>query len=203
MSDVICVSYGPEEMDVVERGIDAIRDVLYHGSYEESASLLFCLERYLDPWFGYSELPEFQELNKQIFVLLQEVVLDKDLCIDKGEALNQLRYCREPLIIFEKVLDTDIGLLGERICKTIEDVVYLNKIFRAIDNNKAEEILRGYPDWLDQEAEDAVRDCSNLMEYYLDQMISVYAIDAVPEKLARWYKRWFAEECQPGLEDME
>lgn len=47
------VSYGSEQIKIVEGGIDAIGMALYNGSEEEKASILFCLDRFLDPYYGY------------------------------------------------------------------------------------------------------------------------------------------------------
>jgi len=181
MSEVICVSYGPEEMDVVEKGIDAIRDVIYHGSYEESASLLFCLETYVDPWFGYADDPENQAFVDQIFVLLQEVILDPSLHIDKFEALHQIRCCSKPLTLFEEAMEKDITFLdtdiyGRKLYERIEDEVYLNKIWRAMGH----------------EGTVVINDYSRNMEYNLNRMINDYSVEADPEKLAKWYARWLA-----------
>ena len=137
------ISYGRDTRDIVEQGgIEAIRDVLYHGTYEESAGLLFCLERYLDPWFGYVDIPEFQPLIDNIFLLLQEVILDEKLNIDKREAMHQLEYCQKSFAVFEKALDADHATLGG-YREWIEELVYMPKVCIAL-GGKYYELLHGY-----------------------------------------------------------
>ena len=38
---------------IVEDGIDSIKDVLFDGEKEHILRLLNCLDKYLDPYYGY------------------------------------------------------------------------------------------------------------------------------------------------------
>ena len=71
MDKVRCVSYGSKQIKIVESGIDAIGMALYNGREEEKASILFCLDRFLDPYYGY-HLP----YESDIFVLLQNLLFE-------------------------------------------------------------------------------------------------------------------------------
>ena len=61
------ISYSQKHNKIVESGSVAIKKYLSESDYGEKRSLLLCLDRYLDPYFGYN-LPFFDE----IILLLQE-----------------------------------------------------------------------------------------------------------------------------------
>ena len=50
------IAYTKDEMNIVESGVEEIQKVLMGTDLAAKRSLLFCLERYLDPYYGY-ELP--------------------------------------------------------------------------------------------------------------------------------------------------
>lgn len=47
------IYYTPYHEEIVIKGIEAINDYLIHASDKEKRSLLFCLDKYLDPYYGY------------------------------------------------------------------------------------------------------------------------------------------------------
>ena len=101
------VSYGSEQIKIVEGGIDAIGMALYNGSEEEKASILFCLDRFLDPYYGY-HLP----YESDIFVLLQNLLFEENSNAIKEDILDLLQfYCEQPLDILENGLDKLSGEL--------------------------------------------------------------------------------------------
>ena len=72
------ITYTDAEMEIVKSGIEAIRNVLMGTDMGKKESLLFCLDRFLDPWFGY-QLP-YQDA---IVDLLQVVMhMDKEIETD-------------------------------------------------------------------------------------------------------------------------
>ncbi len=79
------VSYGSEQIKIVEGGIDAIGMALYNGSEEEKASILFCLDRFLDPYYGY-HLP----YESDIFVLLQNLLFEENSNAIKEDITSRL-----------------------------------------------------------------------------------------------------------------
>lgn len=68
-------------MKIVVNGITTIYNYLQNADSSEKRSLLFCLDRYLDPFYGYN-LPYFDDivliLQKQLFVIEN----DKDVMDD-------------------------------------------------------------------------------------------------------------------------
>ncbi|MEJ8303974.1 hypothetical protein [Saccharibacillus sacchari] len=67
-------SYGEEQMEIVRSGAEAIENFLLNTDDAGRLSLLLCLDRYPDPWFGY-DLP----YTDQIFEVLQREVLQEAL----------------------------------------------------------------------------------------------------------------------------
>lgn len=101
------VSYGNEQVKIIEGGIDAIGMALYNGSEEEKASILFCLDRFLDPYYGH-HLP----YESDIFVLLQNLLFEENSNAIKEDILDLLQfYCEQPLDILENGLDKLSGEL--------------------------------------------------------------------------------------------
>lgn len=86
MSDEVSyITYSDHEMRIVESGVEAIRNVLEQGSTREQERLLFCLDRYLDPWFGYN-LSYKSEIDR----LLEEVLIRSNALKAKEAALQLL-----------------------------------------------------------------------------------------------------------------
>lgn len=100
MENIRSVSYGSEQIKTVESGIDDIAMVLYNKGEEEKASLLLCLDRYLDPYYGH-HLP----YEAEIFVLLQNLLFESFSADIKMDILDLLLYSEQPLDILENGLD--------------------------------------------------------------------------------------------------
>lgn len=83
--DIRYITYSEEEMTIVRNGTAAIRKVLERGSEKEKERLLFCLDRYLDPWFGYN-LSYKEEIDR----LLEEVIVTANTLAVKESALQLL-----------------------------------------------------------------------------------------------------------------
>ena len=95
------ISYNKGHMEIVNKGIDAISEVLYGTDMAEKESLLYCLDRYLDPWFGL-KLP----FEKELFELFQYVLISPNAMSVKEEALFLLEnYSWPPFPILENNLD--------------------------------------------------------------------------------------------------
>ncbi|WP_072728589.1 hypothetical protein [Paenibacillus sp. NAIST15-1] len=92
------VSYSQRHNNIVESGSEAIKKYLFESVNDEKRSLLLCLDRYLDPYFGYN-LSFFDE----IILLLQEQLYqeqDKDIIEDVFQLITdyskgQLDYLAE------------------------------------------------------------------------------------------------------------
>ena len=89
------VTYDSEQIKIVEGGID------------EKASILLCLDRFLDPYYGH-HLP----YESDIFVLLQNLLFEENSNAIKEDILDLLQsYCEQPLDILENGLDKLSGEL--------------------------------------------------------------------------------------------
>lgn len=96
------VSYSEKEQNIVKSGIVPIRNVLMGTDTNAKLSLLLCLDKYLDPYYGYN-LPYEQE----ILDLLEEVIISPNAIEVLEDALNLLiSYAGGPFPILEKNLDT-------------------------------------------------------------------------------------------------
>jgi hypothetical protein len=87
------VTYSQNHREIVESGSEAVKKRLTEADYDEKRSLLFCLDRYLDPYYGYN-LPFFDE----IILLLQEQLFaeeDEDVIADILQLLTD--YSKEQL----------------------------------------------------------------------------------------------------------
>jgi hypothetical protein len=87
MADKITyITYSKEQCNIVEKGIDLIKEVFEKGNTDEKRSLLFCLDKYLDPYYGYK-----LSYRKDLFLLLQKQLF-KDNHIEVKEDILQLLF---------------------------------------------------------------------------------------------------------------
>ena len=102
MKDIKYITYTKKECNIVENGIDAIKKVLLNNSNEnDKLNILFCLDKYLDPYFKYN-LP----YEEEIFKILQEIIISENTLDTKEEAINLLSsYSWPPFKIIEKNID--------------------------------------------------------------------------------------------------
>lgn len=90
------VTYGKNQLDLVNSGLDGVSAVLRGGSEGEKASLLFCLERFFDPYFN-SKLPYEDELA----VLLQDMLFENNSDSIVEDIVQLLWYYSKPLNILK------------------------------------------------------------------------------------------------------
>ncbi|GAA0077019.1 hypothetical protein UT300005_13970 [Clostridium sp. CTA-5] len=86
------VTYSKRQSNIIKNGINAIREVLRGTNISEKKSLLLCLDKYIDPYYGYN-LP----YHDDICVLLQEQLFlnnDEDV---KNDILDLLNYSQKSL----------------------------------------------------------------------------------------------------------
>ncbi|MDE7302262.1 MAG: hypothetical protein K2N60_02955 [Oscillospiraceae bacterium] len=91
------VTYGKSQLDLVNSGLDGVSSILRGGSEEEKSSLLFCLERFFDPYFK-SKLPYEDELA----VLLQELLFENNSDSIVEDIVQLLWYYSKPLNILKE-----------------------------------------------------------------------------------------------------
>lgn len=92
-NEVSVVAYTKEQDTIVKNGIDSISEILNGTNVAEKRSLLLCLDKYLDPYYGYN-LPYFDD----IIILLQEQLFLIDIKEVKEDILQLLRdYAKKSL----------------------------------------------------------------------------------------------------------
>ena len=95
------VFYSNKHTEIVIRGIEAISDVFNGKDISEKESLLLCLDKFLDPYFGYNILHK-----DEIKVLLQNTIVSANPIGVKEDALQLLTdYYWPPFIILEENLN--------------------------------------------------------------------------------------------------
>ncbi len=96
------ITYSKNEENIVEKGVTAIQTVLMGTDSDAKASLLFCLDKYLDPYYGYN-LPYVNE----IYDLLETVVISPNTIDIREDALDLLiSYAGGSFPIIEKHYDS-------------------------------------------------------------------------------------------------
>ena len=94
------ITYSDDEENIIKSGLNAIAEVLNGTDTEKKLSLLLCLDKYLDPWFGYS-LP----YRDEIFTLLEQVIVSDDSLDVVDEAMNLLQYGGDPYPVLKENFD--------------------------------------------------------------------------------------------------
>lgn len=100
------VTYEKRHCELVESGIDNLSIALYNETEDEKASILFCLDRYLDPYYGYH-----LSYKDDIIILLQKILFEDNSEAIKEDILDLLGYSNQPLTILEENLDKLSGNL--------------------------------------------------------------------------------------------
>ncbi|MEW4369720.1 hypothetical protein [Paenibacillus kandeliae] len=105
-------SYNRRHMDIIQAGIEPIQVFLQTESQQEKDNLLFCMDRFLDPWFGY-DLPHFD----LIIVLLQQHLFTEETVEIKTVILELLtQYGGQVLdIIADQIDQLEPELLAEAV----------------------------------------------------------------------------------------
>lgn len=129
------VSYSKEEMHIVEGGISEIQKVLMGSDSDKKRRLLFCLDRYMDPYYGY-HLPFQEELIK----LLETVVVsanENDVIDDALQLLSDYAY--GPY----KIIEQNIEKIPEALRSEVFDVINQHRIY-GIEELVNEECRRNF-----------------------------------------------------------
>ena len=95
------VFYSKSHVEIVEQGFHAISNVLNGEDTSEKESLLLCLDKYMDPYYGL-KLPDREKIEK----LLQQVIINQNTIGVKEDALDLLTsYSRPPFETLQNNLD--------------------------------------------------------------------------------------------------
>ena len=111
------ISYGDAEMQLIESGLNAVIHVFRCGNDEKKERLLFCMERYLDPYYGYT-LPHTDAL----FTLLGHEFFAEHNDSLKDEMLTYLEcYCDRTLPILRARRDEAAEKWQPRLAQILAD----------------------------------------------------------------------------------
>lgn len=148
-NNVDFVMYTTEQSAVVKSGIIAIKEVLDGNNIEMKRSLLFCLDKYLDPYYGYN-LSYFDDiiilLQKQLFLNDNKEVKEDILQLLRDYTKNSLDYLAEKV----EELESDIELLEIALYafgntsnyKYIPLIIKYENHYNLTIRNAAKEILK-------------------------------------------------------------
>lgn len=147
-NEVDFVTYTKDHSAIVKSGINAISEVLEGTDIGEKRSLLFCLDKYLDPYYGYN-LPYFDE----IIILLQQQLFLIDVKEVKVDILQLLRdYANKSLdYLADKLeeLESELDLLEEALyalgntynLKYVPVLIEYESHYNSVIRNVAKEVL--------------------------------------------------------------
>lgn len=94
-------TYTKEEMNIVEAGLSGVWQILMGTDVAQKCSLLFCLDRYLDPYYGYH-----LDYEEELLELLETVVVSPNALEVREDALELLTsYAWGPFRILERHFD--------------------------------------------------------------------------------------------------
>lgn len=129
------VFYTKKEKNIINKGIESLKEAFFPGTSEYKASLLFCLDYYFDQYYT----PNFPIKSEVIEFLQYALLKENDLAIQK-DILDLLeRYCNKRLYIFEKniysidLYNLDLGIKN-RIINLTEIHQIINSYFDSIKN---------------------------------------------------------------------
>ena len=125
MGDSRFVSYSDSEKEIVRQGIGAIRSVLTGNDEDAKLRLLFCLDWFMDPYYG-QDISDFKD---ELITLLQEIVVsDKSMHVEE-DALELLdSYCQGPF----PVLEANLEHTDEEILPRVEYTVNFHRIEKIV-----------------------------------------------------------------------
>lgn len=133
---VKCVTYTNSDKEIVKKGITAIREVLMGEDADKKRSLLFCLEWFMDPYFGQ----DISKIKGDLVELLQTVVISNNEIEVKEDALQLLGdYTWGPY----KILEENYGKIEECLKSDADYVINLHRISK-IDQLMIKECIRIY-----------------------------------------------------------
>ena len=121
-------TYSDSEEAVIRQGTDAIRAYFAQADEQGKKNLLFCLDKYLDPWFGY-DLPYAEE----IFRFLEEIVISgesPDVAEDALDLINSYGFASE-------ILENNLARVPEPLQFDAKCAIALSKgvVYMGIDLN--------------------------------------------------------------------
>ena len=103
MSKNRAVTYTEDDRAIVRQGIEAINKVLLGNDADRKRSMLFCLDWFMDPYYGQ----DISDIKEELIELLQQVIVSPENETDvKEDALGLLMdYEWGPFPILEEHFD--------------------------------------------------------------------------------------------------
>lgn len=122
------VFYTKEEKDIINKGIESLKEAFFTGTSEYKANLLFCLDYYFDPYYT----PNFP-IKSEVIEFLQYALLKENNLVIQKDILHLLEtYCNERLYIFEKNIDSiDLYNLDVDIKNRIINLTDIHQIINS------------------------------------------------------------------------
>jgi len=113
------VTYSDRENVIVEAGPEAIEKILSGTDMAAKERLLLCLDRYMDPWFGYN-LSYLSEIE----LLLEQVIAGTNTISVKEDAINLLcDYSYPPF----PILAESLGQIEEELKPDVRYLLNMDK----------------------------------------------------------------------------
>lgn len=116
------VTYSEEEIEIVRKGIDAIREVLMGSDTAKKRSLLFALDWFMDGYYKHDHY--IADFRDELIDLLQTVIITSDDNDIIDDALNLLSsYAWPPF----EILETNMDQISEQMKPYVFDVINMDK----------------------------------------------------------------------------
>lgn len=123
MKNVRIVTYTNNDKEIVKRGITAIREILLGEEADKKRSLLFCLDWFMDPYYGQ----DISAIENDLTKLLQTVVISDNETDVKEDALQLLgSYTWGPY----KILEQNYGNIEAELKPYADYVINMHRIFQ-------------------------------------------------------------------------
>lgn len=124
------VTYTNHDKDIVRSGITAIQEVLMGTDSDRKRSLLFCLDWFMDPYYGQ----DISMIKGELIDLLQTVIITNNEIDVKEDAIQLLGdYTWGPYEILEKGYEC----IEECLKADVDYIINMHRIA------KVEEVLLG------------------------------------------------------------
>lgn len=121
MKSIRHVTYTSNDKETVKRGITAIQKVLMGEDGDKKRSLLFCLDWFMDPYYGQ----DISAIENDLIELLQTVVISNNETDVKEDALQLLGdYTWGPY----KILEQNYGNIEEELKPYADYVINMHRI---------------------------------------------------------------------------
>ncbi len=130
---VTYITYSKEQCEIVEQGVESIKEILEKGNTDDKRSLLFCLDKYLDPYYGYK-----LSYRKDMFLLLQKQLFTDNHIEVKEDILQLLFYSDGNLDYLADRVDTVESQLLPYAIETLGDAYNMEYlyIFKKYENHE-------------------------------------------------------------------